>query len=248
MIKYALETINETWCKMKSLNERFEESGISQVHLYKLSEIIKLRDFTRQWISNNFLSQGVKEKIPNNLSRYHVWCASNQIPHQNLFSAPYRFTTPPKNISTMLLNSNLFKIFAALKLQNPKIIDEGMGWLGYRIIRPGMNDGYPMSAKNWGASKGAYSFWVPLFGFGAKYSLHYVSSSHKKEYKNFLPSEGKFTKDELRLDPSEVVDISSQYVRPGNGLFYHPRTLHTENVESGKKTRINLEFRFLFDE
>jgi len=233
---------------LKYNNERFQEDGITQLHLYKFSEFLKLRNFAHKWISRNFVSQGIQTKVPRNLSSYHSWCTSHEIPHEKLFTAPYRFTVPPSDISDLLLNSNLSKIFSILNLRNPKIIDEGMGWLGYRIIRPGMSDGYPMSAKNWGASKGAYSFWIPLFGFGSKYSLHYVRSSHKKEFKSFLPTDGKFTKDELRLDPSEIVEIESEYVRPGNALFYHPRTLHTEDVKNGRKTRINLEFRFQFDE
>ena len=233
---------------MSDFNKRFQEIGIAQANLYSYQEILKLRHFTYAWISSNFAFQNVHEKIPRKLSKYHVWASKKNIQHGELFSAPFRFTSPPKSIQNLILNGKVYDIFKTLKLRNPHIIDEGMGWLGYRIIRPGMNDGYPMSAKNWGASKGAYSFWVPLFGFGSKYSLHYVSSSQKREFKSFLPTDGKFTKDEFRLDPSEIVHIESEYVRPGNALFFHPRTLHTEDVKTGRKTRINLEFRFQFDE
>ena len=234
--------------KVSQFKERFFHDGISQKNLYSLNEIFQLRHFIQSWISKNFVSQGVEPKLTQKLSKYHSWAGKNRVPHGTLFSAPFRFTVPPEPIKKILLNEKVIEIFNDLNLKNPKLIDEGMGWLGYRIIRPGMSDGYPMSAKNWGASKGAYSFWIPLFGFGSKYSLHYVPSSHKKEFKSFLPTDGKFTKDELRLDPSEIVDIESEYVRPGNALFYHPRTLHTEDVKNGRKTRINLEFRFQFDE
>ena len=228
--------------------ESFETNGIAQTKLYSFDEILQLRKFLHNWISNNFIKQGVNLALPKRLSSYHKWSALNKIPHDKLFSAPQRFTNPPELISDILLNNRVKQVFFALNLRNPRIIDEGMGWLGYRIIRPGMNDGYPMSAKNWGASKGAFSFWIPLFGFGSKYSLHYVSSSHKREFRSFLPTDGKFTKDEFRLDPSEIVKIKSKYVRPGNALFFHPKTLHTEDVKIGRKTRLNLEFRFQFDE
>jgi hypothetical protein len=227
--------------------ESFETNGISETKLYGFYEIIQLRKFLHNWISNNFMKQGVNLDLPKRLSSYHDWSALNKIPHDKLFTAPQRFTNPPKLISDILLNSRVKQVFPALNLRNPRIIDEGMGWLGYRIIRPGMNDGYPISQKNWGASKGAYSFWVPLFTFGSKYSLHYVAGSHKKNYNNFLPNEKKFTKDEFRLDPMEKVKIQSQFVFPGHALFFAPTTLHTEDVQFGNKTRLNLEFRFLVD-
>ena len=227
--------------------EAFDTNGIVNAKLYSLYEIIQLRKFLHNWISSNFIKQGVDLQLPKRLSRYHEWSTLNKIPHDKLFTAPQRFTYPSELISGILLNSRVKQVFSALNLSNPRIIDEGMGWLGYRIIRPGMNDGYPISQKNWGASKGAYSFWVPLFTFGSKYSLHYVMGSHKKNYRNFLPNEEKFTKDEFRLDPKEKVNIQSQNVFPGHALFFSPTTLHTENVQFGNKTRLNLEFRFLVD-
>ena len=225
----------------------FESNGITSIHLYSSVEILKLRKFLHSWISSNFISQGISTPLPRNLGAYHNWASANGIPHESLFKAPFRFCNPPKEIESLLINTNLKNVFNELGLKGPSIIDEGMGWLGYRIIRPGMSDGYPMSCKNWGASKGAYSIWLPLYSFSSKYSLKHVEKSHLNTYKNYLPTEGKFTKDELRLDLSEKVEIKRRFVLPGNALFYHPRTLHSENVESGSKTRLNLEFRFLFE-
>lgn len=229
-------------------SKAFAENGITSIHLYTPNEIHILRKYLWEWISSNFKSQGVDTQLPYNLGKYHKFASKNNIPHEKLFSAPYRFCLPPKRIETLLINDRLNRVFKNFGLHNPRLIDEGMGWLGYRIIRPGMNDGYPMSCKDWGASKGAYSIWLPLYSFASKYSLKYVQQSHVRDYKNYLPTGGKFTKDELRLDGSEKVDVSSRLVLPGNALFYHPRTLHSENVEKGNKTRLNLEFRFYFDE
>ena len=226
----------------------FAKNGITSIHLYTPIEIRILRRYLFEWITSNFKSQGVDVELPDNLSSYHKFASRHNIPHEKLFSAPYRFCLPPKKIESLLVNNRLNRAFSKFGLHNPRLIDEGMGWLGYRIIRPGMNDGYPMSCKNWGASKGAYSIWLPLYSFASKYSLKYVEKSHVNNYKNYLPTGGKFTKDELRLDITEDVNISSRLVLPGNALFYHPRTLHSENVEKGNKTRLNLEFRFLFDE
>ena len=158
----------------------FEQAGISRIYLYSLPEIFRLRSFTQKWVSDNFRNQGITEPFLKNISRYHQWASRNSIPHERLFSAPFRFCTPPEAIKEILINKNLSNLFDALALKNPKVIDEGMGWLGYRMIRPGMNDGYPISCKNWGASKGAFSIWLHLYTFGSKYSLRFVKGSHQK--------------------------------------------------------------------
>ena len=227
--------------------EKFKKDGIVSLQVYSILDILKLRSFTHSWISKNFISQGIVEPLPRNISNYHRWAFDNSIPHEKLFSAPFRFTSPPEEIRRILLHTKLFEFFRSLGLENPKVIDEGMGWLGYRMIRPGLNDGYPLSCKEWGASKGAYSVWLPLHTFSSKYSLRFVRGSNHNSYKSYLPINDKFTGGELRLDPSEEVQVSSTNVYPGNILVVHPETLHSENVTSGNRTRLNLEFRFFFE-
>jgi len=229
-------------------SEIFQKDGIVTAKIYSAFEILRLRKFVHSWISQNFVNQGIDKDLPNNLSLYHSWAKKNDIPHERLFSAPNRFCIPPKEIESIILKPDLFNFFKNLNLKKPDLIDEGMGWLGYRIIRPNMNDGYPTSRKDWGASKGAFSIWLPLFTFSAAHSLKYVKGSHNREYRSYLPDDGKFTKDELRLSPSEKINISSKNIFPGNLLFYSPRTLHSENVTKGRKTRVNLEFRFYFED
>ena len=229
------------------LKARFEEDGIAKASLYTFREFRLLRKFLRTWIAENFVKQGINEELPHDLSNYHNWAAQNDIPHETLFSAPFRFCSPKDDIRNILLNKGVNDIFASINYGNLRLIDEGMGWLGYRIIRPGMGDGYPLSCKDWGASSGAFSFWVPIYGFGSKYALHYVRRSHLNNYQNFLPMGSKFTKDEFRLHPEEKVNIESQFVKPGSALFYHSKLIHTEDVKFGRKTRLNLEFRFLAD-
>jgi len=230
------------------LEKEFSKNGIAKIPLYSPREIVQLRSFLKEWITSNFAKQGLAQELPRDLSTYHKWASANEIPHERLFSAPFRFCSPPEPIKEILLNEKVLRIFRRLSLGNLNLIDEGMGWLGFRIIRPGMNDGYPLSCKDWGASKGAYSFWIPLYGFGSNYALHYVNGSQISNFQNFLPTEGKFTKDEFRLHPDEKVKIESQFVAPGSALFFHPKLIHTEDVSAGRKTRLNLEFRFHAEE
>lgn len=222
--------------------KQYETDGIAQLRLLTGPEFQEVKAFTREWIAGVIRSHG-DFSPPNDLGRYHTWQQHVGFPHSSAFIAPARFTTPPKRISQILLDKRSRAALKQIGLDKWEPMDEGMGWLGYRIIRPGAGDGYPLSRKNWGASKNVISFWVPMFGFGKEYALKYVPASHLKEYKSYLPTDSKFTKDELRLSPDEHVELASQHVAPGNALIYSPNTLHTENVPEGSMTRINLEFR-----
>jgi hypothetical protein len=224
---------------------RYDTDGITQLRIMSAADYQTVKAFTRDWITSVIQGQGDQFDPPADLSRYHTWQQASGFPHGSAFVAPARFTTPPKRVERILLGSKTKQALKRIGLSKWEPMDEGMGWLGYRIIRPGAGDGYPMSRKNWGASKGVVSFWVPMFGFGAQYSLKYVTGSHVKEYKSYLPKDSQFTKDELRLSPDEIVETESEYVAPGNALMYSANTLHTENVAAGAKTRINLEFRAL---
>lgn len=222
---------------------QYEVAGIGQLRLFSGREYQEVKAFTRDWISSVIRSQGTEFSPPRDLSQYHEWQSDAEFPHSSAFIAQARFTTPPKRIANILLGAQTARALKHVGLEKWEPMDEGMGWLGYRIIRPGVGDGYPLSRKNWGASKDVISFWVPMFGFGKQYALRYVPGSHTKDYMTYLPSESKFTKDELRLSPEERVETTSQHVAPGNALIYGPNTLHSENVLEGTKTRINLEFR-----
>lgn len=223
--------------------QRYETEGIAQLRIFSGPEYQEVKAFTRDWISGVIRAKGEEFRPPVDLSEYHRWQARTDFPHSSAFVAPARFTTPPKRIAKLLLGARTRSALDSIGLSEWEPMDEGMGWLGYRIIRAGAGDGYPLSRKNWGASKDVISFWIPMFGFGERYALKYVPGSHLREYKSYLPTDSKFTKDELRLSPEEKVATRSEYVAPGNALIYGPNTLHTENVPDGSKTRINLEFR-----
>ena len=224
----------------------FHSDGIASTKLVSLQEFLVLRKYTREWIHGAIQSVYADrrmEKLPSSLSTYHKWCDKVEAPHGDIFKAPARFTVPPQTISRILLGKNFAEITRDLGIGEWELVDEGFGWLGYRIVRPGYGDGYPLSCKDWGASSGVISFWVPIFGFGENYALHYVAGSHLLQYKSYLPTNSKFTKGEYRLDPEESVKVESRFVAPSHSLVYSSSLLHTENVEHGRKTRINLEFR-----
>ena len=126
-----------------------------------------------------------------------------------------------------------------------KLWDEGLGWLAFRLIRPGFKDGYPWSCKLWGPAKNCISVWLPVVGHGPLDTLAIWKGSNNKRLKRYLPKETKFTKDEYRLvDEPETENIIRPTLAKNEIIIFGPKTIHSEDVDEGDKTRFSLEFRF----
>jgi len=180
-----------------------------------------------------------------NLEKYH------QIPdiiHEMVASSSYRYFLPPSDISLILQKEEVLHSIRFLSSSSSLVAwqDPGLGWLGYRIIRPSSDDGYPPSCKNWGAAAGVYSIWLPVLGCNAKSNIRFLPGSHKASYERYLPENSKFTKGEYRLK-SEI--SPAEFIRPevnqGDIIIYHPNTIHSEDSEDSHHTRINLEYRYM---
>jgi hypothetical protein len=129
-------------------------------------------------------------------------------------------------------------------LDRYELWDEGLGWLGFRFIRPGAGDGYPFSRKAWGVAKEVISCWIPIIGYDRRHTLTLVPGSHRKNYERYLPEGQKFAQGEYRL--ARIPPAFDRYnpgLKRGEVVFYHPKTLHSEDVLAGRITRLNLEFR-----
>ena len=118
------------------------------------------------------------------------------------------------------------------------------GVFSFRIIRPGFNDGYPYSRKEWGPAKNVLSMWVPIIGNTKNETLEVLPKSHKVNFKKYLPKKSKFQKEEYRLaEKINKKKFERFNISYGSILFFHPKLIHSENVKKSKITRINLEFR-----
>ena len=124
--------------------------------------------------------------------------------------------------------------------------DDGWGWIGFRIIRPKKNDGYPLSQKNWGIAKDVVSCWFPIVGKNKSDTLNLFSKSNKKNYEFYLPKNSKFTKGEYRLKQKykNKIRTYNPKIKDHKVIIYSPKTLHSESNPKIKETRFNLEFRF----
>lgn len=232
---------------MDDLIKHYNQYGYCVLDAFTEGEFAELRKFTNNWVKN-VIGNDIEFNLNDyDLSKYHKWHSELEIVHDGLFSAKNRYIDPPEYIRNITHNKKIITLLNQIHQDGyTQWTDPGLGWFGFRLIRPNMGDGYPTSCKNWGAAAGVVSVWLPIIGFSDLETLCFIPGSHLREYKNYLPDNQKFTKGELRL--SEKID-KSEYKRlnlkEGQIIIYHPGLLHTENIENGDATRVNLEYRFM---
>lgn len=169
--------------------------------------------------------------------------------HSRMFSAKNRHLKINYELKKVLLNpkiKNILKdlMMIELKKRKIKLWNEKYGNLSFRIIRPFSNDGYPFSKKVWGPAGCVISVWIPIIGFSKNNTIKFVKGSNKKNYKKFLPKKTKFISNEYRLnEPVKKKNISTLNFKKGDVFIFSPKLLHSENNNTSKITRLNLEFR-----
>lgn len=234
--------------KLLDVISEYQRNGFVIIKAYNSEEHKILSNFTLQWVKQVIKLGGGKTHLINDLpiEKYHEWFNEMGIIHDGLFRATNRYIVPPKDITKILLNSNVTQFIKSINANNTSLWnDPGFGWLGFRMIRPNMNDGYPASCKNWGQAAGVTSIWVPIIGYSNQETLALVPGSHIKEYKKYLPEGSKFTSGEFRLSNEEdELKFIRPELKPGEIIVYHAGILHTEDVIESAITRLNVEYRF----
>lgn len=227
-------------------NLQYEELGYTVIDFLNEAEFQALRSFTEDWVYSLIESyhDGLNcSHLP--LEMYHVWSKELDIAHDKIFRAKNRHQIPPEPIQQLIQNKELMSRLGDIGLRDADFWDEGLGWLAFRFIRPGVGDGYPASRKSWGPAKNVISAYVPIIGFAPEQTIALVDGSHLKEYPSILPKESKFCSTEYRLHPDCDVSFRRPELKHGQALFFHPKTLHTEEIPSGTQTRLSLEFRLV---
>lgn len=228
------------------MKNAFQIDGYLKFNLLNSSEFHVLKAFTFNWIYsllniNNSVFT-TKELL---ISNYHNWPCEILKDHDQIFTAKNRHCLPSEEINKLINNINLDTALREAGCQPRTVFwDEGLGWLGLRLIRPRSSDGYPLSKKIWGPAKNVVSVYVPIVGFEPEQTIGLVKGSHLKEYPSYLPANSKFCKDELRVDlTNDTVVITRPSLREGEAIIFGPNTLHTEEIKGGAITRLSLEFR-----
>lgn len=221
---------------------QFNEMGYAVVKVFTPEQQSTIEEFAHDWVMGLLKSGAHGKTINQPLETYHHWWDKVPIDHDSLFRAPARHTVPEGAVRCALLNDAVFGFLSALG--DFELWDEGLGWCAFRFIRPGMNDGYPASRKEWGPAKKVISLWIPVIGRTRLETLHFVPGSHIQEYAKYLPKNDKFCADEYRLKDTEKLEWQSLDLAEGEIIFTHPKLIHTEDVAASPVTRLNLEIRF----
>lgn len=215
------------------------------VRLFSPNEQQVLERFAKDWVYRLLQPwvSGPEESM--RLDQYHIW--SKELPqnHRDVFGSKNRYIYPDSAVRATIINERLRGFIESIGIFQWSVWDDGWGDVGFRLIRPGMNDGYPLCCKEWGKAKGALSFWLPIIGHSKNETLLIARGSHQKEYPR-KTVEGKFYAHEPRFvgDPSQL-DLLRPELHHGEAIAYSSRTLHSEDVTSSSITRLNLEIRFI---
>jgi len=226
--------------------EMYQRYGFAVVKVFTLKEVQILEQFAKQWLYRllHKWTSGQEDSLP--LENYHVWSKTVGVDHGSIFGSKNRYLYPEKELKDILFNDAVKNFLRDIGVEHYEIWDDGWGYLGFRFIRPGVGDGYPLSCKNWGVAKGVVSCWLPIIGRSPRETLNLVPGSHLKEYENYLPQDGKFTKNEFRLSKKYTdIEVFNPTLEQGEVIFYHPKMLHSEDVVNSNITRLNLEFRVM---
>ncbi len=225
--------------------EMYQQKGFAIFKAFELDEVKILKQFAVDWmyqLLEPWIGKDEREKYP--LESYHAWFQELGVDHDTLFLAKNRYTIPEQSIKNILLNPKIHHFLTKIGINHYEKWDEGLGWLAFRFIRPGMGDGYPTSRKEWGPAKRVISSWIPIIGYDSSVTLTMALGSHIREYEKYLPNDSKFMKGEYRLkNPPLDLEFFQPTLEAGQVIFYHPRLLHSEDIKVSQSTRFSLEYR-----
>lgn len=225
--------------------EAYHEDGYVVGRFYDQSEWAKLSDFTDTWLYSLFDPWIKGDAVSYPLGEYHKWGEALGVDHANVFRQKNRYRVPPQEILDAIVNDRIDAFLAEIGCTDYTIWDEGVGGLGFRMVRPGRGDGYPMTRKEWGTAPEVVSLWIPIVGISSDQTICLVPGSHLREYDRYMPEGDKYVREYRLANPPAEFELVRPGMACGEAIVYHPRTLHSEEITEGDVTRVNLELRVL---
>ena len=130
---------------------------------------------------------------------------------------------------------------------SPKKKQVKLNAAGFRLVRPekkkdGGTEHIDAYTKD---SKAFFTLWIPLIGFGEKYTLKIAPKSHllNHELKNYTSNQ-KYISRGFQDKYVKKFNFIRPKLKIGQALIHHPNLIHGGNVNLGKHTRISIEVRF----
>lgn len=229
--------------KKKNLKSEYLDNGYVVINAFNHNELSKIKETIFSRIYDFCKIKDTKDDYP--LRYYHEWFQKKKVKHDKLCDRTYRYLYPNKDLRKLFLeNKKINNFLKTIGVKNYTMWDDSFGWIGFRLVRPNFNDGYPLSCKSMGLAKKVISCWMPLVGFQKTETLVLIKGSNKKKYESYEPKNSKFEKTDLRLSKKYKLKGISLELKPGDIIFYSPNTLHSESNPKREFTRVSLEFRY----
>ena len=231
--------------RFKNVVSEFHKDGFVVIPMYSEEETRIISAFALSWLHRLLKPWTSRALDQQSIESYHIWSQEISSDHRHVFGSKNRYLYPEPSVRNAIINDKVNAWLSELRLEKYKVWDDGWGDVGFRLVRPGCNDGYPLCCKNWGKANGVTSFWIPVIGHSSNETLLLAKGSHLKDHpKKFV--EGKFYANEPRYcGKISDLDLLRPNLKSGDIICYHGATLHSEDVENSEITRLNLEIRFL---
>ena len=133
--------------------QEFNKNGFTIINVFNDQKFKILNDLIKNKIYSycNIKSDLEKDEYP--LKYYHDWFLKKKL-------IMIGYVVESKDIFTQILKFQIFLknlvinyFLKSLGVKNYSMWDDSFGFIGFRMIRPNYNDGYPLSCKSMGFAK-----------------------------------------------------------------------------------------------
>tara|TARA_Y100000590_G_scaffold453710_1_gene599243 strand:- start:12455 stop:13225 length:771 start_codon:yes stop_codon:yes gene_type:complete len=230
--------------------KNFNKNGYTIIKVFERNDIKDLISIIKKrfsFLSNNqvrikFLSKLHKEKMSQNAYEKIIKSSTRYIDIGGKKLKKVYFNNDLRSCIKSLWDHSNMKI---VWVGDPKKLELKNNRVGFRIARPSNKldvakehiDMYNKDLKSF------VSLWVPLIGFDPKYTLQIYPKSHKFSHKkNIFAKKNKISRT-LKKNYFNKLKKERPKLKIGEGILFHPNSIHGGSYNTGKITRASIEFR-----
>ena len=199
-------------------------------------EIKKLDNSEIKNFHKNYNSQSIRKKLLNPKTRYI-----------NIKPKKILSNKAKKKILALMNEFWGHEISSIWWVGSPKKKQVKLNSVGFRVVRPEKKkDGGAEHIDAYNNDKNAFfTLWIPLIGFGKKYTLKIAPKSHLHHHnlKNYK-TDNKYISRTFKNSYIKKFNFIRPNLKKGQALIHHPNLIHGGNVNLGTQTRVSIEIRF----
>ena len=229
----------------------FKKSGYSVISVFNKNEINdistiiekRLNLITRKKMFSNNIRKLHKIEIDDNSYKEIIKSETRYINIGKKKIRKIEKNTELTNILNSFWNHSKIKV---IWVGDPKKRELKTNMIGFRIARPSKKDDAAKEHIDMYNNdfKSFVSLWIPIIGFGKKYTVKLFPGTHTINHKkNSFQRNRKvisriFKKSYINKFPNIRLRL-----KHGHGILFHPNMIHGASDNMGKKARVSIEFR-----